>query len=63
MNLHPPMHASLRRATWPAWPRRVGPAASGDRRKAPSRLLDWPLLLFWLGYLAIVAGGVWLFLR
>ena len=65
MNLHPPMPNSLRRAaTWPAWPRRLGTAASPGRRSRSTAVrFDWPLLLFWVGYLALVAGGVWLILR
>jgi hypothetical protein len=64
MELHPPMPASLRRAApWPAWPRRVGSAASTDRASGTTVRFDWPLLLFWIGYLAIVGAGVWLFLR
>ena len=64
MNLHPPIPASLRRpASWPAWPRRGGTASVVDRQsRATGRRLDWPLLLFWAGYLAIFAGGVWVFL-
>jgi hypothetical protein len=64
MNLHPPMSASLRRATWPAWPRRLGTTASSDRRTPATGVrFDWPLLLFWVCYFALVAVGAWLFLR
>ena len=65
MDFHPPMPPSLRRnAAWPAWPRRLGVVASADRRHAPKRLqIDWPLLLFWVGYLALFATGVWLIFR
>ena len=64
MNLDSPMPPSLRRtAAWPAWPRRLGTVASGNRRRVHAqRQIDWPLLLFWVGYLALVAAGVWLFL-
>ena len=65
MNLHPPMPGSLRRtAPWPAWPRRVGTAAFVDRHRPETGIrFDWPLLLFWVSYLALFAAGVWLFLR
>jgi len=65
MHFHPPMPPSLRRnAAWPAWPRRLGTVAAGDRRRVQAqRRIDWPLLLFWAGYLAAVAAGVWLLVR
>jgi len=64
MNLHPPLAADLRRAaSWPAWPRRLAGPIVQRRSRVAGRRLDWPLLLFWAGYLALFAGGVWLFLR
>ena len=37
---------------------------TGDRSPAlPQRHLDWPLLAFWVGYLAIFGGSVWLFVH
>ncbi|MEO6746370.1 MAG: hypothetical protein ABIS28_14550 [Caldimonas sp.] len=66
MNIHPSIPTTLRRpAAWPAWPRRGGTGrATNEGRwqpRASQRHVDWPLLAFWVGYLTIFGGSVWLF--
>jgi hypothetical protein len=33
------------------------------RSQTSGRRLDWPLLVFWVGYLVLFAAGVGMFLR
>ena len=67
MNIHTSIPTTLRRpAAWPAWPRRGGTVRANERRSQPrasQRHIDWPLLAFWIGYLAIFGGSVWLFVH
>jgi len=46
-----------RLSAWPTWPRRANgvDAAPGSR---PARSIDWPLLGFWVGYVALFAASV-----
>ena len=64
MNIHPSIPTTPGRpAAWPAWPRRGSLIRANDRRSQPrdsQRHLDWPLLAFWVGYLVIFGGSVWL---
>jgi len=62
-----PLHAHTgdrRRASlWPHVPPRPADAGQPTNRSRRRRWIDWPLLLFWLVYLALVAGVVWMLVR
>lgn len=69
MHARPANPAGMHRrpSAWPSWPRRSVAQTRRHVHRARSgnvaRVIDWPLLGFWVGYLMFFVATVWFFLH
>jgi hypothetical protein len=52
-----------RTSHWPHFPPRPAPNENRTNGSRGRRRIDWPLLIFWLVYLALFVGIVWMLAR